>query len=182
MHLLLDCCREKGSRFSCTLSLTGSTLGFPQTSALHSHAQWTAPRGRDGFFSAAPNLLLLNFQSCVHSSLVCSNFNNAPCWSVKVMHYAEKHILWPIEPWLLAYLEKCSSRASPQGVVTWQWLALWHRPSTLNVNQTHKHTYIEKLLIWQYVSLHTWLMNACTGVSFMKKKRVWDTRVKQRCT
>lgn len=38
----------------------------------------------------------------------------------------------------------------------------------------HTHTYIEKLLIWQYVSLHTWLMNACTGVSFMKK-RVWDT-------
>lgn len=115
----------------------------------------------------------------LHLFAVTSRSNLAPCWSVKAMHYAEKHILWPIEPWLLAYLKKYPSRASPQGVVTWQWLALWHRPSTLNVNQAHTHTYTHRNVIDLTVCLFAHLVDECMYRGKFYENGIWDTRVKQ---
>lgn len=54
-------------------ALPARLLGFHRP-LLFTHKPSGRPSRQGWVFSAAPNLLLLNFQSGVHSSLVCSNF------------------------------------------------------------------------------------------------------------
>ena len=143
MHLQLDCRRE--ALAPCARALpygfdswvsTGlcPSLTPAQSEGYHSLTQ---PSWQGGF-SAAPNLNLNRFKPVhslftLHFDAVISCSNLAPSYrcTMKLFDKVNDACL------------STSSRASPRGVGTLQWLALRHRPlPTENMNLTHLHTQI----------------------------------------
>lgn len=125
------------------------TLGFPQTwSVMALSSVWPPLLFTLGFYCHSQVWFgALCLSQCVNTAqFQKKKKTNHGCWSTS----------------------RSPSRTAPQGVVTWQWLALWHRPSNWHC-QSFTQTPTCKFLIWQHVPLYVWPIDACTGSSFTNR-------------
>lgn len=154
-----DCAREGSLKVQCMMGPKrwgrGVSVRLLWLSGFHRHDQWWLSAAYDRLcfsllgFIVIPRSDLAPYVSVSVLTLLSSKRKkktNYGCWSTS----------------------RSPSRTAPQGVVTWQWLALWHRPSNWHC-QSFTQTPTCKFLIWQHVPLYAWPIDACTGSSFTNR-------------
>lgn len=130
MHVLLDWRRGRVVTSYARSALLVWLLGFHRPLNF-THKCPVMPSWQGWVFSSAqpPTLMVSKLVFTLGLFAVICRSNLALCRSVKMIYYAVKKKKKKNLTMAVGLPQDHPSRASPQDVMTWQWLALWHRPS-----------------------------------------------------